>query len=239
MFSVLILGLLLGLQHAVEADHLAAVASLTTRDSNLRDAARQGTAWGLGHSLTLLLFGGTVLLIDGVIGERMSLLLESAVGLMLILLGADVLWRLWRKRVHFHVHSHDTETHFHAHSHSSLVSHAADPHQHRHKRKLPLRSLIVGMVHGMAGSAALIVFALGSVQSIWEGLAYIAIFGIGSIVGMTALAVSISLPLRWSARSLTWVHNGLTAVLGLFTVALGAVLLQQTSGALMNAATGA
>jgi ABC-type nickel/cobalt efflux system permease component RcnA len=179
-----------------------------------------------------------VLLIDGIIGEQVSLLLESAVGAMLILLGADVLLRLWRKRVHFHVHSHDTETHFHAHSHATGRRHEADPHHHRHAQKLPLRSLIVGMVHGMAGSAALIVFALGSVQSLWEGLAYIAIFGVGSIFGMTVLAVIISLPLRWSARSLTWAHNGLTAVLGVFTLGLGVLMLRHTSLALIFDAAG-
>ena len=233
MFSILTLGLLLGLQHATEADHLAAVASLTTRGSNLRAAARQGAAWGLGHSLTLLLAGGSVLLIDGSIGEQVSILLESAVGVMLILLGADVLLRLWRKRIHFHAHSHDTETHFHAHSHAGGRRHEADPHHHQHTQKLPLRSLIVGMVHGMAGSAALIVIVLGSVQSFWEGLAYIAIFGAGSIIGMTALAITISLPLRWSARSLTWAHNGLTAGLGVFTLGLGVLVLHQTSQALM------
>jgi len=238
MFSILILGLLLGLQHAVEADHIAAVASLTTRGSSLRDAARQGMAWGLGHSLTLLLVGGSVLLIGGVIGEQMSLFLESAVGLMLILLGADVLLRLWRKRVHFHVHSHATETHFHAHSHAAGSRHTADPHQHRHTKQLPLRSLLVGMVHGLAGSAALIVFALGSVQSIWEGLAYIAIFGFGSVIGMTTLAAVISLPLRWSARSLTWAHNGLTSALGVFTLGLGVLVLHQTGQALLDSAAG-
>lgn len=236
MFGILTLGLLLGLQHAMEADHLAAVASLTARDHSLRDAARQGTAWGLGHSLTLLLVGGGVLLIDGLIGQQTALLLESVVGLMLILLGLDVLLRLWFKRVHFHIHRHDSETHIHAHSHAPGSRHEADPHHHRHARRLPLRSLLVGMVHGMAGSAALIVFALGSVNSVWEGLAYIAVFGLGSIIGMTALAVVISLPLRWSAGSLTWAHNGLTAVLGLFTLALGAMLLHQTGLALVQGA---
>jgi ABC-type nickel/cobalt efflux system permease component RcnA len=234
MFGILTLGLLLGLQHAMEADHLAAVASLTARERSLGDAARQGTAWGLGHSLTLLLVGGGVLLIDGLIGERTALLLESVVGLMLILLGLDVLLRLWLKRVHFHIHSHDSETHIHAHAHAPGSRHEADPHHHRHAKRLPLRSLLVGMVHGMAGSAALIVFALGSVRSVWEGLAYIAVFGLGSVIGMTALAVVISLPLRWSARSLTWAHNGLTAVLGIFTLGLGMLILHQTGQALLQ-----
>ena len=236
MFSILILGLLLGLQHAMEADHLAAVASLTTRGRSLRDAARQGGAWGLGHGYTLLLVGGGVLLIDGLVSERAALVLESLVGLMLILLGLDVLIRLWLRRVHFHVHRHDTETHFHAHSHADGRSHDTDPHDHEHEGRLPLRPLLVGMVHGMAGSAALIVFALGTAQSVWEGLLYIVIFGIGSIVGMTLLAVTISLPMRWSARSLTWAHNGMTAVLGTFTLGLGALILHQTGQALLRGA---
>lgn len=237
MLSVLILGLLLGLQHAVEADHIAAVASLTTRGGSLRDAARQGAAWGVGHTLTLLLFGGSVLLVDGIIGPQLALVLESIVGLMLVLLGTDVLRQLWRKRVHFHIHHHAAETHFHAHSHPGGQDHTLDPHRHRHHRHLPLRSLLVGMVHGMAGSAALVVFALATVQSVWEGLAYIAIFGVGSVAGMTVLAIVISLPLRWSARSLTWAHNGLTTALGLFTVALGIFMLQQTGQALMQGVT--
>lgn len=229
MFSVLLLGLLTGLQHAVEADHLAAVASLTTRGRNLREAARMGSAWGLGHSLTLLLIGGGVLLIGGTIPDQLALWLEAAVGVMLIVLGTDVLLRLWRRRVHFHNHQHGSRSHFHAHSHTPSVDHARDPHQHSHPARLPVRSLLVGMMHGMAGSAALIVFALGSVQSLWQGLAYIAMFGIGSIVGMTLLALAISLPLRWSARSLTWAHNGLTAVFGLVTVGLGTLLVHQTA----------
>ena len=238
MFGILFLGLLLGLQHAVEADHLAAVASLTTRGGSLGHAARQGMAWGLGHSLTLLVIGGSVLLIDGMVSEQLSLSLEWVVGLMLMLLGTDVLLRLWRKRVHFHVHSHASETHFHAHSHAAGRSHAVDPHQHRHQRQLPLRALLVGTVHGMAGSAALIVFALGQVQSFWEGLAYIAVFGVGSVIGMTSLAAVISLPLRWSARSLTWAHNGLTMALGIFTLGLGILLLHETTQALLHGVTG-
>jgi len=233
MFSVLILGLLLGLQHAVESDHLAAVASLGAHGGKLRDAARLGAAWGVGHGLTLLLFGGAVILIGGSIGPRLALGLESVVGFMLILLGSDVLLRLWRKRVHFHAHNHGQETHFHAHSHTPGQDHADGAHRHSHSRRLPLRPLLVGMVHGMAGSAALIVLALGSVQSVWQGLAYLVLFGIGSAVGMAALAVVISLPLSWSARSLTWAHNGLTAMLGVFTVTLGALLLQQSTQGLL------
>jgi hypothetical protein len=135
--------------------------------------------------------------------------------------------------VHFHVHSHGDQHHFHAHSHSARTDHARDPHRHTHPQHLPLRSLIVGMMHGMAGSAALIVLALGSVQSLWQGLAYIAVFGLGSIIGMSLLAIAISMPLRWSANSLTWAHNGMTLALGLATVTIGGLLLQQTTLSLL------
>jgi ABC-type nickel/cobalt efflux system permease component RcnA len=234
MFSVLFLGLLVGLQHAMEADHLAAVASLTTRSRDLGEAARLGTAWGVGHTLTLLLFGGGVLLLGSTVPERLVLWLEAGVGVMLILLGGDVLRRLWRERVHFHAHRHGKERHFHAHTHEARSDHAADPHRHTHNARLPVRSLLVGMMHGMAGSAALIVFALASVQSTWEGLAYIGLFGIGSIVGMALLALVISFPLRWSAKSLTWAHNGLTGLFGILTVVLGGLLLHQTGSALLG-----
>ncbi len=234
MFSVLILGLLIGLQHAAEADHLAAVASLTTQSKSLRDAARHGGAWGLGHSLMIFIFGGTALALGNALDQTLALWLETAVGGMLVLLGADVLRRMLQQRMHFHRHRHGEQTHFHAHSHAPGRAHDNDPHNHRHAARTPLRSLVVGMVHGMAGSAALIVFALGSVESTLEGLLYLVMFGIGSLLGMSAMAVVISLPLQWSARRLTWTHNSLTAMMGLFTIGLGILLLHQTIGALSN-----
>ena len=236
MYSVLLLGLLIGLQHALEADHLAAVASLSTRSGTLGDAARQGAAWGIGHSLTLLVFGGALLIVDTKLTPWLADALEATVGVMLILLGLDVLRRVWQRRVHFHAHRHGTQRHFHAHSHARDADHDADPHRHAHAARLPTRALLVGMVHGLAGTAALLVFALGSIDSALQGLGYIAVFGLGSIIGMTALAVVVSLPLRWSARRLTWAHNGLTLVFGLLSVVLGFVLLQQSGLELLRLA---
>lgn len=233
MISVLVLGLLLGLQHALEADHLAAVASLSARTTRLRDAASQGIFWGIGHTVTLLVIGIAALVLGASIGERTALVLELLVGLMLVGLGIDVLQRLWRNRIHFHVHRHGEQTHLHAHSHEQGTTHGDDAHDHRHPSKIPLRPLLVGMTHGMAGSAALMVLVLGSVQSIWTGLLYILLFGIGSIVGMTVLAVAISLPLRWSAGNLQWTYRSLIALLGVITIGLGALLMHQTGTALL------
>ncbi len=237
MLAILTLGLLLGLQHALEADHLAAVASLSTRAGNLRDAARHGAAWGIGHTLTLLAFGGVLLLIDRAVSPWLTDALEFAVGAMLIGLGIDVLRRAWRQRVHFHVHSHGERRHFHAHSHAAGGDHAADPHSHSHARALPRRALLVGMMHGLAGTAALLVFALGSVESVAQGLAYIAVFGVGSILGMSLLAVVVSLPLRWSAQRLTWAHNGLTLVFGLISITVGVLLAERSGQSLLQLLT--
>ena len=232
MTAILFLGLLLGLQHALEADHLAAMASLGTRGGDLSHAVRQGAAWGLGHTLTLLALGGVLLLIGHSLPPWTAPALEFAVGLMLVLLGADVLRRAWRQRVHFHAHEHGGRRHFHAHGHDRESEHDADPHRHSHDPRLPLRALLVGMMHGLAGTAALLVFALGRVESVAQGIAYILVFGLGSIIGMSVLAVVISLPMHWSARRLTWAHSGLTLALGLLSVALG-VLIAERSGVAM------
>ena len=227
MTSIIFLGFLIGMQHALEADHVAAVASLATRNRSVRDTVRQGVSWGLGHALTLFLFGGLVVVMDTVVPEHFAQGLELAVGFMLVMLGFDVLRRLARERIHFHSHRHGETLHFHAHSHQPGLDHTNDPHHHEHPGRFPVRALFVGIMHGMAGSAALIILALNSVTSIAQGLGYIAMFGVGSILGMAVLAVVISLPLRYTSRSLTWAHNGLKAMVGLVTIGLGCVLIYE------------
>jgi ABC-type nickel/cobalt efflux system permease component RcnA len=229
MLSILVLGFLIGIRHAFEPDHVAAVASLTTRTTSLKQAIRHGAAWGLGHTLTLFAVCTVVLLFDTAISDRIAGYLEATVGVMLVILGADVIRRLVRDRIHFHAHRHgDGVTHFHAHSHAGEApkAHDARHHHHEHPAGFPFRALAVGLMHGMAGSAALIVLAAQAVNSIWLGLAYVALFGVGSIIGMAMFSAIISLPLR-SAKTITWVHNSLHAAVGLGTVVLGATTVYQ------------
>lgn len=224
--TLLLLGFVIGMRHAVETDHVAAVASLATRSGSIRDTVRQGAAWGLGHTLTLFLFGSIVLVLNLVMPERMAHMLEFMVGLMLVALGLDVLRRLVREKIHFHIHHHDDgEAHFHAHSHAGETDHDPRQHEHEHPEGFPLRALAVGLMHGMAGSAALILLTLQTVQSPLLGLLYIAMFGIGSMLGMALLSIIIAIPLRYSARGMTWLHNGLQAVIGMVTVGVGALLV--------------
>ena len=223
MGGVLVLGLLVGMRHALEADHVAAVAALTQRSRGFRSALRLGAAWGIGHTLTLFAAGTIVLSLDGVMPEQIARIFEFAVGIMLVLLGADLLRRLIVARVHVHIHRHgDGTTHFHAHSHAGEANHTSSRHDHMHVRGLPARALAVGLMHGLAGSAALILLTVGQIDSFFWAMAYLALFGIGSMIGMAALSVVIAIPLQRVARSLSWAHNALGAAIGLGTIGLGA-----------------
>ncbi len=227
MTSALLIALLIGMRHALEADHIAAVASLAAGSRRPGEMVRLGVAWGLGHGLTLFAVGTAVLVLDGVVPERLALGLEVAVGVMLVILGADVLRRMARDRVHFHAHPHAGRVHVHAHSHASEGHHAASPHDHAHG--LTGRALVVGLVHGLAGSAGLVVLVLGTLDSVWSGILYMAAFGLGSVAGMAALSLAMAVPLRFGARRLTRAYNGLMAAVGLLTIGLGAAVLYQTA----------
>jgi sulfite exporter TauE/SafE len=225
--SILALGFVLGMRHATDADHLAAVATLATRSRSVGHTVAQGIAWGTGHTLTLMLFGGAVLVLGAVVPAQAAQALELAVGVMLCLLGADTLNRLRRERIHFHAHRHaDGVAHFHAHSHRGEGgAHDVARHEHQHPRGFPARALLVGMVHGMAGSAALILLSLEALRSPAWGLAYIAIFGLGSILGMAALSAAIAVPLRLTSRHLARAYDGLSAAVGLATLVLGCTIV--------------
>ena len=224
---MLVLGFFIGIRHAFEPDHVAAVASLASRTTTLRQALRHGAVWGLGHTLTLFMICGAALSLQKNLPVDIAHMLEVIVGIMLVLLGLDVVRRLVRERIHFHAHVHSGgDSHFHAHSHrgESLKSHNPRKHEHTHPARFPYRSLFVGLMHGMAGSAALIVLTVQSADSFWLGMAYVALFGVGSIVGMAVFSAVISVPLR-SAKAVTWAHNTLQGAIGGGTVVLGVMTI--------------
>lgn len=227
MFGILSLGFLLGMQHALEPDHIAAVSSIAARRTHVGDIVKHGLTWGLGHTLTLFVFAGAAILLGHAIPETVAQPIETAVGVMLVGLGAHVWWRLWRDRVHFHTHSHgDGMTHFHAHSHAGEIVAPAStlPHiraAHNHAHGFRWRTLLVGLMHGMAGSAALLVLTVSQAPSPVIGLGYVALFGVGSMIGMGVLSSVIAVPLAASARWLTWANRGLQMAVGAVTIAIG------------------
>jgi high-affinity nickel permease len=228
MLSLLGLAVLAGMHHALEADHLAAVSSLAAGGRRLSDMLRHGLTWGFGHGLTLFLFAGFALFPGQTIPRTIATQFEGAAGLMLVGLGIHVLYRLWRDRIHFHSHRHDDgRAHFHAHSHAGeTLRHLMSPHRHAHRFKW--RTLLVGMTHGMAGSAALLVLTASRIGSPWEGLAYVLLFGVGSTIGMAGVSAVIGLPLMATARGLTLANRALQAAVGVATIAIGAVAIHAT-----------
>lgn len=241
MLSLLFLGFLIGMRHALEADHIAAVASLVSKTSNLKQAMKLGSIWGLGHTITLFLVGSLVLTTNIFIPTIVAGWLEFIVGIMLIILGIDVVRRIVKEKVHFHTHQHKEKLlHFHAHSHkgqreitgegceSQTSTHGDNDHVHDHQRidQLGVKALFIGVLHGMAGSAALILLTLETIKSPLQGLIYISLFGFGSILGMAILSYVISVPLRASAKGLTWMNNGLQLGIGIFTIVLGGFILR-------------
>jgi len=212
------------MRHALEADHLAAVASISTKEHTLKASIKHGIVWGVGHTLTLFIFGVTVLLLDRSISAYTAEILEVIVGFMLVGLGVDVFRRLIKQKVHFHTHQHNNTVHFHAHSHQEQ---SKELHSHSHE-KFPFRTLFIGLMHGLAGTAALILLTLDTIESFTFSMIYIALFGVGSIAGMLLLSVIIAVPLRASSK-LTWLHNGLQAGIAVLTVSLGASIIYQSS----------
>ena len=234
MLTILGFGFLVGLRHAFEADHAAALATLATKNHSVAHTIKQGIVWGLGHTITLLLFSSLVFLLETVVPKHLAQGLEFLVGCMLVGLGIDVLRKLRKERIHFHIHQHSNQPpHFHAHSHKGEKIHSSSSHDHHHSQSFPYRALLVGCMHGMAGSAALILLTLQTTLSPLTSLFYVAIFGVGSIAGMALLSLVIAMPLRHSARTFTRIHSGLQYCIGTITIILGTVLMYRTGNSLL------
>ena len=221
IFSLLSLGFLLGLKHALDADHVAAILTIATENRTFWRSSLIGFCWGVGHTVILLVVGTAVLLFKLTIPSAWAKLFEVAVGVMLVGLGLSVAFALWRERVHLHAHRHNHgEQHRHLHSHSRGAHH-----DHLHRFRLEYKSLAVGMVHGLAGSAALLLLVLAPVPSLGVGLVYILVFGAGSILGMVFLATAMSIPFAMSAERTARVHQTLRAAAALFSIVLGSTIL--------------
>ena len=213
-FSVLVIGFVLGLQHATEADHLAAVSTIVSEKKNLFTASIVGGLWGVGHTISLFTVGLVVILLKFQISESLEAKLEACVGAMLILLGLNALRKLFQaSKVHVHSHEHDGHKHVHIHAHSK----SAEESHHR----LSPRSIFIGMVHGLAGSAALMLLVVPTIKSESVALLYILIFGIGSIGGMMTMSFLIGLPFHFTAGRFDILNRGIRLVAGLFSLGLG------------------
>ncbi|MBC7452754.1 MAG: urease accessory protein [Massilia sp.] len=236
--TLLIGGLLLGMKHATEADHLAAVATLATRTRSPQRMLMLGVMWGVGHSLVLLLVGGIVLMLGNVISQQLAQTLEFGAGAMLFLLGCNVVRRCVRESfIRNKLSDHLSWTalravrlqphaHLHAHAHAQHT-----PAQHQLASGFPMGALGVGMMQGMSGSSAMIVLSMGTVPSVGLGVLYILVFGLGAILGMAALTLAIVVPARYCTSVIAPLQGRLTLLVGAIGVGLGAIIMLENSAA--------
>lgn len=218
-------GLIFGFKHATEVDHVVAVSTFVSQNRNLLRSVMVGALWGAGHTASLLITGAVVLSLRITIPERVSNWLELCVALMIVGLGASALWRVLRKRqeVHVHQHSHDGVPHVHVHFHEAATRHdQAEPSTHTHAiSSIGIKPVLVGTMHGLAGSGALTLLVMTQVKSAWLGLLYLAVFGIGSIVGMLLMSGLIGLPFALSSRNLSGLHHHLQSAAAGLSIAFG------------------
>lgn len=223
--AILGFGFLLGLKHATEADHLAAVSTIVAERKSLWSSAFVGGIWGLGHTISLFLAGIFVLILDFQISENTERILEFCVGIMLTLLGLNVLRKLLKGgKLHFHAHEHGAHEHAHPHIHAHAGEHETETH---HGFKFNSRALIIGMVHGLAGSAGMMLLYLPTIETQTLKLIYIVIFGIGSIGGMMLMSFLVGLPFHFTASRLNRFNHILQSVAGLVSIALGLMIIYE------------
>lgn len=214
-FSVLFIGFVLGLRHATEADHLAAVSTIVSEKKNLFTASIVGGFWGIGHTISLFAVGLVVIFLKLQISAPVEAKLEAGVGLMLVILGLNALRKLYKsKKIHAHTHEHGERAHTHFHTHADEKA------EESHHRFSP-RSVVVGMVHGLAGSAALMLLIVPTISSPLVALVYILIFGIGSIGGMMVMSLLIGLPFHFTANRFDLLNKGIRLCAGVFSLGLG------------------
>jgi high-affinity nickel-transport protein len=248
LLSIVALGLFLGMRHATDPDHVIAVSTIVSQHRNVRWAALIGAFWGVGHTLTVFAVGACIILFDLVIPPRAGLSMELSVALMLIILGimnVASFVRFARERkleqasgaavVHSHVHAHGDYLHSHAHGH--------EPEQHPHAadqtplawldRALgsirvyrPIRPFLIGVVHGLAGSAAVALLVLTTIRNSYWAVAYLLVFGEGTIVGMMLITMSLASTFWLIGGSPRWSYR-LRIASGLLSLAFGFVLLYQ------------
>lgn len=225
LFAVLTIGLLFGLKHATEVDHVVAISTIVSRHQNVFRSAVVGALWGVGHTASLLVTGVLVLSLRVAIPETVSNWLEFGVALMIIGLGVSALWRASRtsSEVHIHQHSHDGLSHTHVHFHEKENQHQPDlriTHSHAVSR-VGWKPVFVGMVHGLAGSGVLTLLVLTQISSSLLGFLYVATFGFGSIAGMLLMSALIGLPFAFASKKLTNLHHGLQTAAAIFSICFG------------------
>jgi high-affinity nickel-transport protein len=234
LLAIIVVGFLLGMRHATDPDHVIAISTIVSREGQMKRAAWIGAAWGVGHTLTILFVGSAMILFRIVLPARVGLAMELAVGLMLIFLG------LRNLAVNFGVskpsHYHAQGDYIHAHNSENQAAHSAT--------KTPTalmdrwfqtsdiyqwaRPLVIGVVHGLAGSAAIALLVLSTIPTPRWAIVYLAVFGIGTVLGMMLITITLGSTFAYAQKRFATIgrHFGMAA--GLISVAFGLFIAYQT-----------
>jgi sulfite exporter TauE/SafE len=202
--SILALGFVLGIKHAIEPDHVIAVSTIASQSKKLFRSSLAGVFWGIGHTVTLFIVGIILLIMKGQIPEKWAMSLEFLVGIMLVYLGISTITSL--KKIHVHQHEHESET--------------INPHGNQQKNFSYIKSMIIGLVHGLAGSGAIVVLTMSTVKSVLESAFYILIFGFGTVIGMLFFTTILGISFTFSAKRLR-LNKTLTQITGVVSTVFG------------------
>jgi hypothetical protein len=241
--TILMIGFLLGMRHATDPDHVIAVSTIVSRERSIFKAGLIGILWGCGHTLTIAAVGAGIILFGLTIPTRVGLTMEFSVGLMLILLGVlnltgamqwiTVKFSPAHPKVsgqHAHLHEHNSHVHLHWHSHGVAGEHHAESVAPPARMRAPfarlgvfhtLRPLFVGLVHGLAGSAAVALLVLSTIREPKWAILYLLIFGVGTIAGMMLITAAMALPFSLAGYKFAWLNRGLITASGLVSLAFG------------------
>ena len=224
LFSIIAIGFFLGMRHATDPDHVIAVTTIVSQQRSLKRAALIGIYWGIGHTLTIFLVGCAIILFNIVIPIRLGLAMELSVGVMLILLGG---WNLaaFTRDLPTHTHSHTHGEGEHSHDDDSLGG--MDRRLRHSKLYQSLRPLLIGIVHGLAGSAAVALLILVTIRNTHWAIAYLLVFGVGTIAGMTVITMSIASAFHFVGQRFQAFGRRLALISGVISVGFGLLLAYQ------------
>ncbi len=246
LVSIIVLGFFLGMRHATDPDHVIAVTTIVSRQRSIRHAALIGVLWGVGHTITILAVGSAIILFGIVIPARVGLTMELSVGLMLILLGILNLSGIMRwitetvtpSHMGHHTHPHGHGDYLHSHPHG----HGPETHGHaesatpvgwmdRNFGRLGfyhiLRPLAVGIVHGLAGSAAVALLVLTTIRVPSWAILYLLVFGLGTVAGMMLITAAIAVPFTFPETRFARFNRGMGMVSGLVSLVFGLFIVYQ------------
>jgi sulfite exporter TauE/SafE len=202
--SVLALGFVMGSKHAIEPDHVIAVSTIASQSKKLSRSSLAGVFWGIGHTATLFIVGIILLIMKGEIPEKWAMSLEFLVGIMLVYLGITTITSI--KKIHVHHKEQDCGTNHNQENQPVIQSY--------------IKSLVIGLVHGLAGSGAMVVLTMSTVNSVLESVIYILIFGFGTVFGMLFFTTILGIPFIISAKRVS-INKSLTQITGVISTVFG------------------